>query len=265
MHARMLLPALFSCLLPIMTLPRFSSYRLVIGALAAWSIVCASMLRTQYAAIGPQSIENSRMFYINWTDRHHPVTDEVMARAFRHDVHGVNAALSQASKDKSPALVFAYSAHSPTMFWNLIPPYHSAPIYGHPRSSIALVHGAIGQPGALLPLDGTIVDIFGLAYPLAAHLQSDFRVRAGHDKLASLDWILADYTAPSYSPHLAGVDKAGLAAARHVLTCGRVAELQHAVRDPLTVHRFWRNLVGSVGRTELRIPNDPRTAEQEFC
>ena len=62
-----------------------------------------------------------------------------------------------------------------------------------------------------------------------------------------------------------GVDPVELAAARHALRCGDIAELQHAVRDPMTVHRFFRNLTGSVSRTFMRFPGDPVVADHEYC
>jgi arabinofuranosyltransferase len=92
--------------------------------------------------------------------------------------------------------------------------------------------------------------------------------RPGHDKILPMEWILADYTPDSYTA--AGVDPAEvdpvkLAAARRALGCGDIAELQHAVRDPMTPGRFFKNLVGAVPRTFMRFPGDPVAAEREFC
>ncbi len=56
-----------------------------------------------------------------------------------------------------------------------------------------------------------------------------------------------------------------VAAARHALRCGALAELRAATRDPMTVDRFWSNLTGAIGRTRLEVPGDPFEAERKFC
>jgi arabinofuranosyltransferase len=61
------------------------------------------------------------------------------------------------------------------------------------------------------------------------------------------------------------VASADVAAARRALGCGAIAELRASVREPLTLRRFWDNLVGSVARTRLVIPGDPHAAEARFC
>ena len=62
-----------------------------------------------------------------------------------------------------------------------------------------------------------------------------------------------------------GFDAARLAAARHALSCGALADLQASARAPLTFHRFLHNLFGAFGRTRLVVPTDPYAAEREFC
>jgi arabinofuranosyltransferase len=59
--------------------------------------------------------------------------------------------------------------------------------------------------------------------------------------------------------------KAQVLAARHALSCGRIKELMDSVNEPMSLHRFWDNLTGSVRRTSLRIPADPFEAERRFC
>jgi arabinofuranosyltransferase len=77
-------------------------------------------------------------------------------------------------------------------------------------------------------------------------------------------WIVADWTDPG-TPVPAGLDPARVTAARHALRCGRLAELQASVRDPLTLDRFWKNLTGSWTRTGFRYPRDPVAAEKALC
>jgi len=61
------------------------------------------------------------------------------------------------------------------------------------------------------------------------------------------------------------IDPSDVAAARRALRCGALAELRSATRDPLDVGRFWSNLTGSIGRTRLVVPRDPKAAERKFC
>jgi arabinofuranosyltransferase len=77
-------------------------------------------------------------------------------------------------------------------------------------------------------------------------------------------WIVADYTDPG-APLPAGIDPARVAAARHALSCGPLAELQSSVRAPLTPSRFLHNLLGAWTRTGFRYPDDPVAAEHALC
>jgi len=49
------------------------------------------------------------------------------------------------------------------------------------------------------------------------------------------------------------------------MQCGAIAEMLDSVRAPLTFRRFLSNLTGSVARTRLVIPSNPRDAERVFC
>ena len=89
---------------------------------------------------------------------------------------------------------------------------------------------------------------------ISAYLQSGGSLESART-MAAPDW-------PGY-PGM--VDPAGLAAARHALTCGGLAQLQHAVRDPMTFGRFLQNLGGAFGNSTLVVPANPFVAEQQFC
>ncbi len=56
-----------------------------------------------------------------------------------------------------------------------------------------------------------------------------------------------------------------VAAARHALGCGDLAEIRRSTRDPLTFQRFWDNLTGAWHRTGVTVPADPSAAERKFC
>lgn len=77
-------------------------------------------------------------------------------------------------------------------------------------------------------------------------------------------WAFATLAAPQSWHRLPApfpsIDEAAAAS-----NCGALAELQHAVRDPLTVGRFWDNLIGAAGRTSLRFNPDPVKADAQLC
>ena len=77
-------------------------------------------------------------------------------------------------------------------------------------------------------------------------------------------WVHADFADPAIA-EAPWSTPAEIAAARHVLTCGDVADLLASVREPISVSRFWDNLTGAWRRTRLEIPADPIEAERVFC
>ncbi|HEY3652164.1 MAG TPA: hypothetical protein VGL33_29620 [Streptosporangiaceae bacterium] len=112
----------------------------------------------------------------------------------------------------------------------------------------------LGTAGMLAPEQVGIVDFWGLANPL------------------SNAWLLADYADPAAPVQPPGnfaikndVTPAAVAAARHALSCGGLAEIQRSAREPLSFGRFWRNLTGAWHRTQATVPPDPFEAERKFC
>lgn len=122
---------------------------------------------------------------------------------------------------------------------------------------IKIGHVAYGGP------DVFIADGAALSDPIGARLELDLPPvgirRAGHNQLVPLVWHLARYAAVEEK------EPAELAAARTVVGCGEVAELQHALSDPMTPSRFWENLRSAVRLSALSIPADPIEAERELC
>ncbi|MGR7000136.1 hypothetical protein ACU686_22125 [Yinghuangia aomiensis] len=141
---------------------------------------------------------------------------------------------------------------------------------GHGSSRVSFPGGFLGVTGALVPLDQYIVETWGLANTVGAHLEyapGAHRNWPGHRKPLGDVWLLALELDPSVTdvPGIAAVTPASLAAARHALGCGDLRELLASVREPLTASRFLRNLTGAYHRTALRIPRDPFAAEAKFC
>jgi arabinofuranosyltransferase len=118
-------------------------------------------------------------------------------------------------------------------------------------------------------LETTVVDVNGLASPLAGHLEvPEERSRPGHEKWLPAAWVIAEYADPAAIETMVDTPDATRAqalAARRALGCGPVKELLESVDEPMSVRRFWANLTGSVARTALRVPADPFEAERRYC
>jgi arabinofuranosyltransferase len=256
MHGRMLLPGLFLLLLPAMVVP-FTRGRLAVGvAIAAWAVVCGCFLRPPLSSGEPFLVMDEQS---NYHEHLSAVERGALGEGAppRRIAAGV-ALMHRSLRDDRPVLVY-YSG----------PAVPLNPKLGVP---VALVDGTLGENGGWTPLDGYSVDRFSLASPIGAHQERSTLVandRAGHQKELSRAWIVAAYADPRRplpdSRLTRGVSPADVAAARHALTCGGLAELHDAVSRPLTAQRFWDNLIGAPARTAFRYPASPRAAEHALC
>ena len=131
------------------------------------------------------------------------------------------------------------------------------PVPGKDPDRLAVALGSIGNQAYVAGKDVFVVDLAGLAEPLAAHTSTVPGRSAGHRKNVDLAWYAARFAA-----HPTG--RKALAAKR-ALACRPVSDLLHAVDDPLTPGRFLSNIVRSVSFTRLHIPADPVQAERELC
>ena len=132
----------------------------------------------------------------------------------------------------------------------------------HPRpgldpNAFVLTLGSIGVPAYDAGRKVWVVDIGGLAEPLAARTAPVPGRPAGHRKQIDDAWYDARFGAGTNSPKDA--------AARRALTCGPVPGLLDAVDAKLTAGRFFSNIWHSAGYTTMRIPSDPVVAEQKWC
>jgi arabinofuranosyltransferase len=253
MHARMLLPPVFLLFLPVFVVPVRATWLAAVAPTAVWALLCLIGFRVSYpngVFIGPQGIANERLFWVATVGTSNPVTEVPFVRAPWFLPALINQARAQGHAG------FGYLSGAGMV---LLP--------GNPDVPWRLGVGVdnIGTGGALLPLDQGMVDPLGLAYPLAAHMRLGERGRPGHEKVIPDAFLLADQTAPGTALPVGAPSQGDVTLARQALGCGRIAELQQAVRAPLTPARFWSNLTGAVGRTSLRIPRDPKDAVAAFC
>jgi len=254
MHGRMLLPGLFTLLLPILIVP---ASRLALSAgvvLIGWALICAIAFRVPYTGIGPRGIADERAFYVGALHVRNPVT----AQSYIANYPRFPEAARIANTDHGRVIVYPWYDG-----------FYITPLDPKIDAPIATVWTNLGMNGAGTPLDGVSIDILGLAYPLAAHVELAERGRPGHEKEINIEWVFAQYADPdAILPP--GIDPIRVKAARYALTCGDsnrgiLKELQDSVSQPMTWSRFRDNFTGAAERTSFRFPNDPVAAAKQVC
>jgi len=255
MHGRLLLPGLLLLMLPLCAVPLSRPVGAVAGALVVWTVCCAFLWRPAESSGNPYLILDEQHGYVQFTGNAHPITEAV--HAARHKpLRGAEQAAEAAGR---PVLLFQTSDGDGR--------FVSLPLAHRFGDRLAGSYGMLGYNGIVTPLADISVDPLALAYPLAAHQSREAHRtagRSGHEKPLDPAWIVADYTDPG-TPLPPEIDPARVAAARHALSCGPLAELQSSVRAPLTPTRFIDNLLGAWTRTGFRYPDDPVKAEHTLC
>ncbi|AUI62588.1 hypothetical protein [Amycolatopsis sp. BJA-103] len=237
MHGRMLLPALFCLLLPVLALPMTRVTTAFLLAVGIWAFVAAGSLRPPYSA-EPRAVgvTDERSYWSRATGHEHPILAEDYA-----DHPSMPSVLSAVRGVEGPAV--------------LIQDYATRRWYAYPtdRSYVTVAADSIGALGQLIPLDLRLRDGYGLANPFAAHSTSLPDGRTGHQKWLPPVWELAN---SARLPIAEGgpVRAKDVAAARVALSCPELVAIDVSVRDPLTAGRFADNLIGSFARGSVRFP-----------
>ncbi|NUP31759.1 MAG: hypothetical protein HOV66_04970 [Streptomycetaceae bacterium] len=255
MHARMLIPALFVAVLPVLLVPSGRLAIPVAAAVTVWAVVCGVSLRVPYDGFSSDGIiADERAFYIDAMGIAHPVSAADYMAHYPRFPEAVRIAKTQYTH----VLVYAWYDG-----------FYVTPLRPGDPAPYATAWLNLGMSGAAVPLDGRSVDILGLAYPLAAHQELTGRGRPGHEKELDIAWLFAAY-APENTVLPPGIDPLRVAQAKYALTCGdenrgALKELQDSVQQPMTWSRFWKNLTGSWDRTRFRFPNNPQDAMEQVC
>ncbi|WP_205660974.1 hypothetical protein [Amycolatopsis vastitatis] len=257
MHARMLLPSLFLVLLPVLVLPRSRTTGVLTLVVVVWAPLCAGLARYREEPAAVRSIDDERAYYQAWTGREYP-TDST---DFTPRQRNLQDAVADAVNSGRRVLIYQ-GPHNEII---------TAPLRADLPGKAAVLGVYLGTVGMLAPVDVGIVDFWGLSNPIGARFAFP-EGKPGHAKPLSNAWLVADYAAPEAPTSPAGnfvfrdeVTPAQVAAARHALNCGDLAEVQRSTREPLTLKRFWANLTGAWHRTQVTIPPDPFEAERKFC
>ena len=131
------------------------------------------------------------------------------------------------------------------------------PLPARDPNGFFITMGSIGVPAFDAGRRLWVIDIGGLAEPLAARTDPVPGRAAGHRKQIDEAWYDARFGAT--------ISTRKDDAARHALTCGPIPKLLEAVDAKMTPGRFFSNIFHSFGYTRLKIPADPVVAEQKFC
>jgi arabinofuranosyltransferase len=250
MHGRMLLPALFSLVLPVLVVRLTRITVVPVVALGVWAVVTTGWLRTDYAtALVPINedlgIADERGAYVAASHHEHPILAEDFDE-FTAITRPIDAMLGTG---EPPAVLVQNTQGA----WHRYPTTDG-------RYVVTFVN--IGGPGMLLPLDMRVHDPIGLANPAAAHTTPYPDRRIGHNKFAGPAWEAAQY-AQGPAADLTGpgdFTAETVTAIRDTLACPHNREMLESVQAPLTFDRFWQNLVHAVGRTGLRYDHNPAIA-----
>jgi arabinofuranosyltransferase len=177
--------------------------------------------------------------------------------------------------------------------WYKVPAVYvnDKPLAGGVAERPTIVSFGIGIAGYSLGTDVDIVDLLGLAEPLAAHEELRVRSFPGHEKLLPAPWIAALVTRrgtpvraadfptapPPFSLGFKLVElrnqddprgrpfETRVADAREALACTTLAQFRSSYLAPLTPRRFLSNIVHSFAHTRLSIPAEPADAVAKFC
>ncbi|MBS2548273.1 hypothetical protein KGQ19_15520 [Catenulispora sp. NL8] len=255
MHARMMLPATFVALCPVMLLPLTRVGGVLAAAVAVWAAGSAVKGRTPYenTNAGAYGVVNERSYEV----------------AAFHDPHPLSGAKRVKGTDWQKAVSKALASGRRELVFSTPKGLMTVALAADKPGRIAMFAENMGMVATVLPLDdGDVIDVYGLTSPLSGHLEMADRVRAGHEKMLPLAWVLADYGDPAAVdalPYDPDATPQMIAAARQALKCGGIKDLLDSVRQPMTAGRFFDNLTGSLSRNSMRLPDDPAAAVKQFC
>jgi len=239
MHGRLLLPGVAAIIAPVsMQVMNFSQSRRHKARYAGIAIVmvwaCWSGL---FARAVPEGVNvfrflDERAHMVSMSQRNNPVTIEDYEKSDSYVVaQQVSGNLGSARDIVAINLVFT-----------------SLQLPGKPGVGRVAAVSYIGVTGYALPLDVKIVDLLSLADPIGSRIaleQPGFV--AGHEKPQPIEWVAARFSQPmdEESPQLRQ--------ARQRIVCSRVNTVLDAVQQPLTLKRFFKNVLLSPQLTSMKL------------
>lgn len=273
MHGRVLLPPLFTLLLPLAVLPipvrapegRERAVRILAPVLAVcwlgvagWAVaatVANPAFPEKPESITSDGIVDERAFYLQRTGHRNPL----LARDYL-DFPRMRELVEQVRANQTGAVFLPVGGAQDR--WDVVALDHPLPglqpfeVPENPQKTVVFLN--LGMTSMNLPLDVKVLDTVGLAAPLAAHTDRMVDGRIGHDKYLPLDWYLAD-SGVVENPHNypEWVDPDWIEQAKVALTCPATVELRKSYTDPLTLERRKANLRNAFAFAKYRINRIP--------
>ena len=265
MHGRMLLPSLFTVLLPVSVVAVRSWRWAAAAAVVIWAVVCGISLRTSYSGPHPKypaidygavnlntGIGDERLYYLRLSQVPHPVT---LADYMKH---------SQWAQSGDRAKQLAELGQHGLLMHSIVDPNTLIPLNPDVHACVVAYSDVLGIFSYAAGDQVYVVDTFGLADAVPAHARLVVRGRPGHEKFVPPAWVFARFASPD-APVPYGISAGDVTAARRALQCGDLAELQQATTSKLSLSRAFKNLRESVRLSGFRYAPNPVQAEQELC
>ena len=250
MHGRLLLPALFAVLLPVLVIRvRQPAETVAVGLVAAWAVVGIVMPRVSppQAHVPASGIADERAFYSAAAGTSHPVTLADYA-TYERVPRGLRPRELAARGERT---LFLHDE-----------PYPLAP---DAVPDVVIEYGTVGLTGYAAGTNVHVLDTLGIGDAFGARIRLEARGRPGHEKPAPQAWAIARYGDPAADVSIAPDDAAEVRAARQALSCPPLRQLRAAISAPLTWDRFLTNIRQAPALTALRFPADPHEAAEELC
>lgn len=252
-NGRLLVAPLFALLAPTFVLPERAFRRsdrplpvpVTIGAVAVvgWACICATSMRAPWQA------DSSNFLSSKWDARSFAIH-----RWVRDDARSIDA-YSQTFLAGPANTLIRNDAQAGGDLLVLDDPFDPQVIQLAPGSGAIVSSTTVGALGVAVGPDVRIIDRLSLADPIGSHLPVT-GTTAGHLRKLSVPWVWAR------AGHAA--DPASKAAAK-AMTCGDLGQLLDAATEPMSVGRFFSNLVHSPTNTRVSVPSDPEAAVATFC
>jgi arabinofuranosyltransferase len=242
MHARLLLPALFSLLAPVAVIPATKRFALAL-LVVPWAAVVIVALR--------------------FPGEKDPVLG----------TRNPNAIL--ASEIVGPSFDAQFAPEGAYVLEHRLP---GTPRLHHR----AVAFYGVGAPGYALGPDTYVLDLLGLGDAFTSHLRLEQRAIVAHEKPLPAPWVVArlvnagsavkrsDVARPIFL--IKPIDDADgepfanrIVDARAALHCRRLRDFMDSYRSPLDARRFLENLGDAFDNFSFRIPPEPRDALRELC
>jgi arabinofuranosyltransferase len=276
MHGRMFLPDWFCCLIPVAAVPWFtknmkntktvihSTQRILISIFTLWAtliLLFAEMTDREWG------IENERMWYVKASGKSNPVFLEDYQNftwfkgatsLLNRSKKGCPETSSNLVKKNTPfVLVDNRKYYGPLQSKKTC--FDSDQKRIGPTINMIVLRSAIGLTSNITQDSIHLVDNIGLSDPLGARIEISERKRPGHERYLSNVWYVARFALPDPS------DGPKVKIAREALHCGELAQLLDSVEGKITWEKFWLNFTRSFQNQALKIPREPKKAQQKFC